>query len=245
MTDSSQDTRVSVRGNRSCAALLLMPLVLSQLVLQGGDRLAGPYLHRLSMQAHLDGAGAETEYLAVLFGVVVLCELTILVPSVIWWQVYGAVAHGGRQGSTTDMVRNGLRIGVPYALAVYAGMWWTQSNPGFLEYTGFVGPKMPYYLVIACVLGSFAALCEELYFRRVLLTAAMAFLPASVAIGVNTLLFAAWHPHAYGHPGHMVAIVAGGICYSVMLIHHNSVIPGTICHALVNVFAVLLTNTDT
>jgi hypothetical protein len=96
-------------------ALLLPPLGLSQLVLQGGDRLSGPYFGRLAIEAHVRPDTAEVEYFTVLFGLLVLCELTILVPSVIWW-----FASGGVVDKPATPLRNllwiGIRCGVPFAL---------------------------------------------------------------------------------------------------------------------------------
>jgi membrane protease YdiL (CAAX protease family) len=226
------------------AALLLIPLLLSQLVLQGGGRLAEPYLQQIAVEAHVRPDAAEVEYLTVLFGLILLCELVILIPSVTWWQIYGVAEFGADTESPKALIRHGLRIGVPYALTVYGLMWWTNSNPDFLRYTGMVGHRMPNYLVVAVSLGSFGALCEEFYFRRALLTIMTSSMPVVVAVGLNTLLFAAWHVHAFGNPALMLTILSGGAIYSVLSVKYGSMIPGAICHALVNTFAVLLNNLE-
>lgn len=225
-------------------ALLLLPLGLSQLVLQGGDRLSGPYLGRLAIEAHVRPDAAEVEYLTVLFGLLVLCELTILVPSAIWW-----FASGGVVDKPATSLRNllwiGIRCGVPFALLTYFLLWWTHSVPENLPYGGIVGTRLPHYLPIVFLLGSFAAFCEEFYFRRVLFTVMRRSMSSPTAVVISVTLFALWHPNAYANPGHMGAIVAGGVFYSILLIRHGSVVPGMICHALVNVFAVLFANLTT
>jgi membrane protease YdiL (CAAX protease family) len=88
-----------------------------------------------------------------------------------------------------------------------------------------VGTRFPHYLTIVFLLGSFAAFCEEFYFRRVLFTMMQRSMSSPAAVVISVTLFALWHPNAYANPGHMGAIVSGGVFYSVLLIRHGSASP--------------------
>jgi membrane protease YdiL (CAAX protease family) len=222
-------------------ALLLLPLLLSQLVLQGGDRLSGPYLHQLAHDAHHDPVTAEVEYVTVSLGLLVACELTILLPSIIWW-----IICSGNLAKPTEPIAGllsiGLQRGIPFALVTYFLLWWFHSVPENLPYTGFVGHKLPQFQAIAFMVGSFGAFCEEFYFRRMLLTMMQQTMRPGFAVILNAVLFALWHPNAYTNPGHMAAIIACGVFFSILMTRYRSVVPCVICHALVNVSSVFFAN---
>ena len=200
------------------------------------------YFHRLHHSVATDPVGAETAFAGLVIVTVLVVEFVLLIAALIW---RGGSVWAERQRTSLPwkvLLKRGFQLGVPYGLVTYALLWWVDRVPHYLDYEGFISAPSAFFIPAACIAGSVGAVCEELYFRGAVYRVCRRLTCQSGAVFLNAVLFTGWHVHAYGNVPQLLSIAAGSWLYCWLLDRTGSTIPGIICHASVNVTAVLLSN---
>ena len=224
--------------------LLLLVMPLSQCVMQILMQEVRPTLHELVHAGTADPARAELHAIALSMAIPLAAEAVLLLVALAWCRgsiwARPAMRHTRRQRALLFL--DGVRVGVPAALAYSFFLWWTEVLPGDSRYEGYLVQPSPYFLPAKLlVTGVMAVLCEEIYFRRALYSASRLLMPRVWACVANAALFSARHTHAYDNPVHMAATAPMGALLCYQYGRSSSIIPGATCHAITNMTVVLLT----
>ncbi|MBT7859255.1 MAG: CPBP family intramembrane metalloprotease [Gemmatimonadetes bacterium] len=151
------------------------------------------------------------------------------------------VAPAQRSQENRELVKLGVRYGLPYGVCGYFVYWWI-GLPSNLSYTGVTGTYSSFGVPILTMLLIYAAVCEELFFRGFLFRAAKEVMPTAPAAAIGIAAFVVWHPSLYHDAARLMALVVGAVLYTYLTHRSGSAVPAACAHGCFNATQILLTN---